>query len=79
MLQKRGRKGDAKTSPAETSVDKTLNPINQRITTLNNTSSLARFLPDQKGGTRVAPAERRGIIGESRGELRGLKSPLNFF
>jgi len=37
------------------------NPINQRITTLMNTSSLARYLPDQKGGTSVVLAERRGI------------------
>jgi len=38
-----------------------LNPITQRITTLINTSSLARHLPDEKGGPRVVPAERRGI------------------
>jgi len=37
-----------------------LNPINQRITTLINTSSLARYLPDQKGNTSVVPAETRG-------------------
>jgi len=38
-----------------------LNPVNQRNTTLINTSSLARHIPDQKGGTSVVPAERRGI------------------
>jgi len=38
-----------------------LNPTNQIITTLFNTSSLAKYLPDQKGGTSVVPAERRGI------------------
>jgi len=37
------------------------NPITQRITTVINTSSLARYLPDQKGGTSVVPSERRGI------------------
>jgi len=35
-----------------------LNPINQRISTLINTSFLARHLPDQKEGTSVVPAER---------------------
>jgi len=38
-----------------------LNPINQRITTLINACSLARYIPDQKGGTSVVPAERRDI------------------
>jgi len=40
-----------------------LNPITQRIATLINTSSLARYLPDQKGDTSVVglPAETRGI------------------
>jgi len=38
-----------------------LNPINQIILTLVNTSSLARYLPDQKGGTSAVPTERRGI------------------
>jgi len=38
-----------------------LNPINQRITTLINTSSLAMHLPDQKGVTSVVPSERRDI------------------
>ena len=38
-----------------------LNPINQRVTTLINTSSLASHLPDLKGLTSVVPAERRGI------------------
>jgi len=38
-----------------------LNLINQRIVTLINTFTLARYLPDQKGGTSVVPAERRGI------------------
>jgi len=38
-----------------------LNPINQIITTLINTPSLTRYLPDQKGGTSVVPAERRCI------------------
>jgi len=37
-----------------------LNPINQRITTLMNTS-LARHLRDLKGVTIVVPAEWRGI------------------
>ena len=36
-----------------------LDPINQRITTLINTSSLASHLPDLKGVTGVLPAERR--------------------
>jgi len=34
-----------------------LKAINQRITTLINTSSLARYLPDQKRGTSVVPPE----------------------
>ena len=38
-----------------------VNPINQKLTTLINTSSLARHLTDQKEGTSVVPAERRGI------------------
>jgi len=38
-----------------------VNPINQRITTLINTSSLASHLPDLNGLTSVVPAERRGI------------------
>jgi len=38
-----------------------LNPPNQRYATLINTSSLARYLPDQKGGTSVVPAETRGV------------------
>jgi len=37
------------------------NPTNQRITTLISASSLARYLPDQKEGTSVVPAERRDI------------------
>jgi len=37
------------------------NTINQRIITLINTSSLARYLPDQKGGVSLTLAERRGI------------------
>jgi len=28
---------------------------------LINTSSPVRYLPDQKGGTRVVPTERRGV------------------
>jgi len=38
-----------------------LNPINQRIATHINTSSLTRFLLDQKGGTNEVLAETRGI------------------
>jgi len=40
-----------------------LNPINQRISLQPTliTSSLARYLPDQKGVTSVVPAERRDI------------------
>jgi len=38
-----------------------LNPVNQIITTLSNTTSLVRHLPDQKGVTSVVPPERRGI------------------
>jgi len=38
-----------------------LNPTNQRIATLINTSSLASHLHDLKGLTSVVPAERRGI------------------
>jgi len=34
-----------------------LKAINQRITTLINTSSLARYLPNQKRSTSVVPAE----------------------
>jgi len=36
------------------------NPINQRITTLINTFSLARHLPDKKGGMSVLSAQTRG-------------------
>jgi len=32
---------------------KPLNPINQRITTLINASSLPRYLSDQKGGMSI--------------------------
>jgi len=35
--------------------------INQRITVLINASSLDRYLLDQKRGTSIVPAERRGI------------------
>jgi len=35
-----------------------LNPINQIITTLINTSSLVRHLPDQKVVTSVVPSKR---------------------
>jgi len=52
-----------------------LNPTNQGITTLINTSSLARYLPDQKGGTSVISAERTGIDCCARGcpKLKTLK------
>jgi len=52
-----------------------LNPINQRIATLINTSSLARYLPDQNGGTSVEPAQTRGIECCTRGypTLKSLK------
>jgi len=52
-----------------------LNPINQKITTLINTSSLARYHPDQKGGTSVISPERRGIECCARGyqKLKSLK------
>jgi len=38
-----------------------LKPINGKITTLINNSSLSRPLPDQKGVTSVVPVERRDI------------------
>jgi len=37
------------------------NPINQRIITFIKTSSLARYLSDQKGGMSLVLAERRGF------------------
>jgi len=37
-----------------------LNPVNQIITTLINTSSLVRHLPDQKGVSNIVHPERRG-------------------
>jgi len=38
-------------------MDSAVKPNNQRITILIKTSSLARYLPDQKEETSVVPAE----------------------
>ena len=54
------RKGDAKTTPAETSMDSIAKP-NKSKNYPHYTSSLGKHLPDQQGGTRLVPAEKRGI------------------
>ena len=55
--------------------------MNQRITTLINTSSLARYLPHQKGGTSIVPVRfaRLAFLGQiseiwPRLQLVGLKN-----
>jgi len=61
MLQSEARKVDARSLQQRLQLTTPLNPINQIITTLINTSSLVRLLPDQKGVASVVPPERRGI------------------
>ena len=56
------RKGDAKTSPAETSMDSAVKPNESKNYNRLNNSSLARYIPDQKEGTSVVPAERYWLL-----------------
>jgi len=70
MLQCEARKVDAKTSPAEASMDSALNPIDHIITTLINASS---------GATSAVSPERRCIECCASGypELKSLQYSSN--